>query len=132
MPETSSGPVLVCATSHRLRTGLEASLSECGYVVAAAATQDEALAALREQDHAAVIVEARRDSFARFLKVAAQLRPRMPVHVIDGDALFCFYPLARQPRRLMDAVRAAGVKISPYLLRHACEGYEQAADAFMV
>jgi CheY-like chemotaxis protein len=128
-------PVLVCAAARSLRASLEASLADNGFVVAAVAAADEAIAMLKEADHAALILEAPRDSFSRIVQFATRLRPRMPIHVIDGNAVFCFYPLGRQPFELIDAVMAAGVSISPELLRHTRADRPRPAaapEAFMI
>jgi hypothetical protein len=114
----SDARVIVCAISSSLREPLAESLAACGFSSVAARTPEEALGLLKEGEHAGLILEARRDSFSGTIRHAVRLRPAMPVHVIDGGSVFCFYPFAYQPRRLLKAIRAAGVGIAPGLLRH--------------
>jgi hypothetical protein len=110
--------VILCAQTTTLREPLAESLAACGFAVTPARTPEDVLLLLRESSHAALILEARRDSFSLTIRNAVRLRPAMPVHVIDGGAVFCFYPFAYQPRRLLKAIRAAGVAIAPGLMRH--------------
>jgi hypothetical protein len=125
-PEAS---VILCAQSSTLREPLAESLAACGFSVTPARTPEDVLMLLREADHAALILEARRDAFSLTIRNAVRLRPAMPVHVIDGGAVFCFYPFAYQPRRLLKAIRAAGVAIAPGLMRHLAGPQVDGADA---
>jgi hypothetical protein len=111
--------VLVCARNPNLCGNLEASLRDSGFVVSPVATQEEAIAVLKAGPCYSMIAEMRRDAFAALLRFSANLHPKMPVQLIDGNAVFCLYPLARQPHDLIEAIRAAGVSVSPMLLRNS-------------
>ncbi len=133
MEHPSDDPVLVCTTAQNLALSLQETLGQQGYPVHAVQTHDEALAALKGRRHSGMLIEARRDAFAQVLQQATRLQPGMPVHVIDGLRVFCFYPLARQPNRLVKAILTAGVAISPYLLNFAGAQHAQGWDqSYMV
>jgi hypothetical protein len=129
-PEPAS--ILICA-SPGLRDRLTGAFDDVGRSVVAANSHDEALAALRGGRFLDLVCEARRDAFAHLVKMAVLLNPAMPIQLIDGGAVFCLYPLARQPHDLLEAIRAAGVSISPHLLRHAGHAPPpKANDAYLV
>jgi hypothetical protein len=111
-------PVLLQIQQASLRGELEASLADAGYAIERARTPEDVVAALKEEPKLALIAETRRDGFAQLLRSAHRLRPGMPIHMIDGAAVFCFHPLSRQPSALIDAILAGGVSISQHLLRH--------------
>jgi hypothetical protein len=110
---------LVCAKSESLRQNLRDELAEHGYEAELVRTPEEAIAILKQGPRDAMITEMRRDAFAYLLQVTHELHPAMPVQLIDGLQVFCFYPLSRQPADLIHAIKGAGVGISPFLLRHA-------------
>jgi CheY-like chemotaxis protein len=118
MDTTDQKTVLICARTKSLRMNLEASLTESGYAVVAVTGYAEVIASLQAAPREALVCEIRRDEFAKFLKAVVRLRAAMPVHLIDHNKVFCFYPLQRQPFALIDAIMAAGITVSPDLLRH--------------
>jgi hypothetical protein len=118
MEQDDRKTIVVCVKARSLQMRLEASLAENGYASAVVKGYAEAVASLREGPRGGLICEIRRDEFAALLKSVVRLHPSMPVHLIDHRAVFAFYPLMRQPFDLIDAVMAAGVVISPDLLRH--------------
>jgi hypothetical protein len=117
-PTAAAPPVLVCVRTTSLKVRLEASLESAGYSTVFAMSSDEAAVRLHDGPKTAMIAETTRDGFAPLVRYSARLHPDMPVQLIESDAVFCFYPLSRQPFALIDAILAAGVSISPDLLRH--------------
>jgi hypothetical protein len=125
---------LLCASAGRLEERLNASLSQAGYTVESVPTQQEAISALKEGARDALVSEVRRDAFAFLVQSAFRLHPAMPIHLIEGGSVFCFYPASQQPGDLIDAITGAGVKLPSSLMRHTrrLDAVAPEPDAFMV
>jgi hypothetical protein len=109
---------LLCIKTDNLEERLRHSLCEMGYQVEALKTPQCVLKALKDGPRDALVSELPRGSFAFLVQAAFRMHPGMPIHLIDGGSVFCFYPLAHQPAALIEAITTAGVRISAGLMRH--------------
>lgn len=109
---------LIYASSAIIRDRLNEQLEAARYTVDCVAQLDDIAAILKHEARDVLISEIRKDNFAYLMRLAFVHNRKTIIHFFDEKNVFCFYPMQRQPFRLVNAIADAGLHLSPRLLQH--------------
>jgi hypothetical protein len=109
---------LVYAASSLTRNRLNEQLSAAHYTVECVEQLDAVAAILRHEARDVIISEARKDNFAYLMRLAFVHNSNTILHFFEERSIFCFYPLQKQPAKLVDAILQSGLLLSSRLLQH--------------
>ncbi|MGL6043827.1 MAG: hypothetical protein ACRC1J_07865 [Sandaracinobacteroides sp.] len=127
--------VLIYASSAVVRDRLEQMLQAASYTVECATQISDIAAILKHEARDVMISEVRKDNFAYLMRLAFLHNPATIIHFFEDKNVFCFYPMQKQPIKLVNAISDAGLHFSPRLLLHTqktCDDSTSNPDTFEI
>jgi hypothetical protein len=107
---------LIMLQSDDIAGRLATSLDDEGFATARADTPDQLLAAMRDSAPALALAEVRREAFVYLLRAMLRLQPGTSVYLIEGNAVFCRWPMRAHQPGIARAIRSGGLRLSDRLL----------------
>jgi Holliday junction resolvase len=107
---------LICAPENAMHNRLQTELTNAGYLVDVVATRAEVYALLKYEKRNNLIIQSTREDFADLVRFSFRSNPSMSIYLFYIDQIFCLYPLESKPEKIVNAMSAAGIRLSPRLL----------------
>jgi hypothetical protein len=107
---------LICAPADAMRNRLQTELTRAGYIVDVFEQRAEIYALLKYEKRHNLFLQSTRDEFADIVRFSFHSNPSMNIYLFHQCNIFCLYPLEGKPEKIIDAMIAAGIRISPRLL----------------
>jgi Holliday junction resolvase len=107
---------LICAPENAMHNRLQAELTNAGYLVDVVATRAEVYALLKYEKRNNIIIQSTREEFADIVRFLVRSNPSINIYLFYIDQIFCLYPLESKPEKIVKAMSAAGIRLSPRLL----------------
>jgi CheY-like chemotaxis protein len=109
--------VMICSSNQKIVQSLQEQLIGAHYKVDTAFDHNEAINIMKYEKRDILIYQAAKDNFYNLLQASFSYNPAIVVHVFHENSIFCFYPIREQSLRLVKAMMASGLKLSPKLLK---------------
>jgi Holliday junction resolvase len=107
---------LICAPENAVHSRLQVELTNAGYLVDVVATRAEIYALLKYEKRNNLFIQSTKEDFADLVRFSFHSNPSMNIYLFYIDQIFCLYPLERKPEKIIRAISAAGIRLSPRLL----------------